>query len=55
MKVKATISFTGQFSMNAGEVKECSNKAILQDLIKSGYVEKIEEVKNKKKVVTNEN
>lgn len=41
MKVKALVSFAGAFSMYQGEVKECSDKAILQDLLKAGYVEKV--------------
>ena len=39
MVVKALTSFVGAFSMRKGEVKECSDKAILQDLLKAGYIE----------------
>ncbi|MDU5108891.1 MAG: hypothetical protein E6248_00475 [Clostridium sp.] len=53
MKVKALVSFAGAFSMYKGEVKECSDKAILQDLLKAGYVEKVES-KKKKDGVANE-
>ena len=42
MKVKALTSFAGAFTMAKGEVKECSDKAILQDLLQAGYVEKVQ-------------
>lgn len=54
MKVKALISFGGAFSMNKGEEKECSDEAILQDLIKAGYIEEVKTEKTKKKVKANE-
>lgn len=53
MKVKALVSFAGAFSMYKGEIKECSNKATLQDLLKAGYVEKVKRI-NKKEGETNE-
>ena len=43
MKVKAKVSFCGNFNMIEGEIKECSNKATLQDLLKAGYVEVVED------------
>lgn len=52
MKVKALVSFSGAFSMYKGEVRECDNKEILQDLFQAGYVEKVEEPK--KDVKSNE-
>ncbi len=40
MLVKATTSFAGtSFNMAKGQVKECSDPAILQDLLSCGYVE----------------
>lgn len=45
MKVKAKVSFVGKFNMVAGEVKECSDEATLQDLLNAGYIEVIEEEK----------
>lgn len=45
MRVKALIGFGGAFSMYKGEVKECNNNVILQDLLKSGYVEEVKEIK----------
>ena len=53
MKVIAKVSFAGAFSMMAGEEKECSDKAILQDLLKAKYVEEVKATK--KKVKANEN
>lgn len=45
---KALISFSGAVSMVEGEVKEITDKAIVEDLLKAGY---IEEVKTEKKPV----
>lgn len=39
MLVKAKISFAGAFTMYKGEVKECSDKTILRDLLNAGYIE----------------
>lgn len=44
MRVKALIGFGGAFSMYKGEVKECNNNVILQDLLKAGYVEEVREL-----------
>ncbi len=53
MKIKALVSFAGAFSMHKGEVKECNDKDILNDLLSCGYVEEVKT--NKKKVEANEN
>lgn len=53
MKIKALVSFSGAFSMYKGEIKECSDNAILQDLLQAGYVEEVKE-KPKKDVKSNE-
>lgn len=53
MKIKALVSFSGAFSMYKGEIKECSDKAILQDLLQAGYVEEVKE-KPKKDVKSSE-
>lgn len=45
MKIKALVSFSGAFSMHKGEIKECSDNAILQDLLQAGYVEEVKEQK----------
>jgi hypothetical protein len=54
MKIKALISFSGVFSMAVGEVRECSDKVILQDLLQAGYVEEAKPEKSKKDVKADE-
>ncbi|MGF7059282.1 hypothetical protein [Brassicibacter mesophilus] len=49
MLVRAKISFAGAFSMYKGEVKECNDKVVLQDLLKADYVEEVEQEKATKK------
>lgn len=44
MKVKAKISFAGRLTMYKGEVLECSDDAVLQDLLSCGYIELVEPV-----------
>ena len=48
MKVKALVSFSGIISMAVGEVADISEKEVLTDLLKAGYVE---EVKAEKRAV----
>lgn len=50
MKIKALISFSGAFSMMAGQEMECGDKATLQDLIQAKYIEEVKEEKPKKAV-----
>lgn len=38
MKVKAIVSFCGTLSMAKGEIREVTDKAVLVDLMKAGYV-----------------
>lgn len=45
MLVRAKVSFAGAFSMYKDEVKECSDKAVLEDLLKAGYIEEVEQEK----------
>lgn len=45
MKVKALVSFTGQFTMAEGETADITNEVVLQDLLKCGYVKDIDEDK----------
>lgn len=50
MLVKALISFCGKENMRKGEVREISDLAIAQDLLRAGYIEAVEpEVKPEKK------
>lgn len=39
MLVKAIESFAGKVSMYAGEVKDIKDDAIVQDLLRAGYIE----------------
>lgn len=43
MKIKALVCFSGAFSMYKGEIKECNDKVILQDLLQANYVEEVKE------------
>lgn len=43
MLVRAKVGFAGAFSMHCGEVKECNDKVILQDLKKAGYIEEVKQ------------
>lgn len=38
MQYKATVSFSGLISMSSGEVRELSDQAIIDDLLKAGYI-----------------
>lgn len=38
MRVKALVSFAGIVSMGVGEVRDISDKAIVDDLLRAGYV-----------------
>ncbi|WP_202931066.1 hypothetical protein [Aminipila terrae] len=41
MKIKALVNFSGAFSMSKGEVLECNDEFILQDLTNAGYIEEV--------------
>jgi hypothetical protein len=43
MLVKAKTSFTGAFNMYKGEVKECNDPVVLQDLLQAGYIEEVKQ------------
>lgn len=49
VKVKALVNFAGKVSMHKNEIRELKNKVIVDDLLKAGYVEKIEKPKKSKK------
>ena len=49
---KALISFSGVISMRKGEVRAITDKAVVADLLRAGY---IEEVKTEKKPKAEEN
>lgn len=48
MKIKALVSFSGAFSMYKGEVEECSDKAIPQDLLQASYIKDVKLERNPK-------
>jgi len=54
MKIRALESFSGAISMYKGEERECSDKAILSDLIKAKYIEEVKAEKPKKDVKSGE-
>lgn len=39
---KALISFSGIVSMRQGEVKNITDKAVIRDLLKAGYIEEVQ-------------
>lgn len=50
MKVKALVSFCGKISMAEGEVRDIEDLSLVNDLKESGYIEPLEEKKEKKPV-----
>lgn len=50
MKYRALISFSGLLSMSLGDVREISDKYVVKDLLKAGYIEELKETKTKKEV-----
>lgn len=42
---KALISFSGIVSMTVGEVKEITDKAVIEDLLNAGYIEEVQPAK----------
>ena len=51
MKIRALTSFSGMLSMAKGEVIECDDKSVLDDLFDAGYIECTEETKAPKRSV----
>lgn len=45
---RATIGFSGLINMTKGEVKEIKDKKLIEDLLKAGYIEPVEEKKIQK-------
>lgn len=55
MIVRAKTSFAGAFSMFKGQVLECDDNVMLQDLLSCNYIEEVQdetESKPKKETVT---
>lgn len=46
MKVKALRSFSGAVNMSRGQVMDIQDEYVLNDLLKAGYVEALEEANN---------
>lgn len=49
---RALISFTGLISMAEGEVKDITDKAIVEDLLKANYIEEVTPAEKPKKKST---
>ena len=49
MQYRALVGFSGLISMRKDEVKEIKDKYIVDDLLKAGYIEAIENLKQTKK------
>lgn len=43
MKVKALRGFAGAFSMHKGQILECNDNVMLQDLLSCNYVEEVKD------------
>lgn len=41
MKIRALTSFCGSLCMAKDEIRECSDKAVLADLLSAGYIEAV--------------
>ena len=47
MKVKATVSFSGTVTMAKDDIKDIKEGPVLNDLLKAGYVVKVEDSSDK--------
>ncbi|WP_312371855.1 hypothetical protein [Lachnoclostridium sp.] len=54
MKIKALESFSGAFSMYKGEICDCENKEVIEDLFQAGYIEKVKPEKQERDVKSGE-
>ena len=52
MFIKAICSFSGALTMCQGETREYNNQAVLDDLLRAGYVEEVIETSSKTKKST---
>lgn len=41
MRIRALVPFSGILTMAPGEVREYNNEAVLQDLLRAGYIEEV--------------
>lgn len=44
MKIRALCSFSGRITMAKGEVRDCGNEYVVNDLLRAGYVEVAEQL-----------
>lgn len=51
MAYRALVSFAGIVTMGAGEVADLEDDEVIEDLLKAGYIEKVEAEKAPKKAV----
>lgn len=54
MRVRSAISFTGVISMRKDEERDVTDKKVLNDLLKCGYVVEVKEKKTRKGVKKDE-
>lgn len=54
MKIKALVNFCGVLSMHVGEVVDCDDLVVVDDLLRAGYIAKIEDSPKKGRVKKNE-
>ena len=48
MKIRALKNFVGTINMVKGEVIDCEDKVVVNDLVKAGYVEKVKDSEKKR-------
>jgi hypothetical protein len=49
---KALISYSGKISMAKGQVREITDKEVVKDLLKAGYIEEVKPTKTEEKKST---
>lgn len=47
MKYRATKTFVGKINMRRGQEREITDKALAENLLKAGYIEKVQPAKKK--------
>ena len=49
---KALKSFSGKITMNKGQVKKITDKEVIKDLLRAGYIEELEPTKKEEPKLT---
>lgn len=44
MEIRALCSFSGRITMAKGEIRDCDNEYVVNDLLRAGYVEAVEDL-----------